>query len=319
MSERTQQAFDFGLSNFQNDRITSMIDNAYEKAGVQAIGEKRHADKQSAMDNGAKGTHEIMQQTGVHSWNTEHKIKGQMHVFAEYCKIEYKTKDLQHITPNMLTSFFENMLERGYSQKTFDSYCSTLERFACIFDKAYGGNRAETWHNEIKASRSDLKGSFVQLNTETRAYNDPERLVSSISSPVCQMVGLLQLNHGLRLSDACKLQEIIESKGVEHSKGGQPIQGLYDRLTPNEKNLLNSLSLADCHGLKNRYQAELKDAAARCGEVYQGKATHGLRHNFAQNTYNEYIKEGCTPHQALLNTAEELGHHRADITQHYLR
>jgi len=319
MSERTQEAFDFNLSNTQYDKITRMIDNAYEKSGVRAIDESRNIDKFSAKMNGANTSHEVMQQTGVHSWNTEHKIKGQMHIFAEYCKVEYNTKTIQDIKPSMLTPFFESMLERGYSQKTFESYCSTLERFASIFDKAYGGNRAETWHTEIKASRSDLHDSFIQLNVGTRAYNDPQAVVSSISSPVCQMVGYLQLNHGLRLSDACKLQEIIDSKGVAHSKGGQPIQGIYDRLTPNEKSLLHSLNPADFHGLKNRYQAELKDAATRCGEQYEGKATHGLRHNFAQETYNDFIKEGHTPRQALLGTAELMGHHRPDITQHYLR
>ena len=319
MSERTQNSFDYELSNTQYDKITRMIDNAYEKSGVRAIGESRDIDKASARVNGANTSHEIMQLTGVHSWSTEHKIKGQMHIFAEYCKVEYNTKTIQDVKPNMITSFFEEMLERGYSQKTFESYCSTLERFANIFDKAYGGNRAEEWHAEIKASSSDLHDSFIQLNVESRAYNNPHAIISAIESPVCQMVGSLQLNHGLRLTDACKLQEILDSRGIAHSKGGQAIEGIYDRLSLKEKALLNSLNPAEFRGLKNRYQAELKNAALACGETYTGKATHGLRHNFAQATYTCYIREGYTPHQALLATAEQMGHHRADITQHYLR
>ena len=64
---------------------------------------------------------------------------------------------------------------------------------------------------------------------------------------------------------------------------------------------------------------ELKSAAESCGETYTGKATHGLRHNFAQEHYQDFLSQGHTPRQALLETAELMGHHRPDITEHYLR
>lgn len=315
MSERTEEAFDFDLSNRQYDKITRMIDNAYEKAEFRQIGQKRHNDKANAMANGAHGTHEIMQNTGVHSWNTEHKIKGQMHIFSEYCKVNYDIKNLHGIKPDMLTSFFNEMADRGYSQKTFESYCSTLERFGVMLDKAYeAGNRSETWHEAISTAKVELKGEFVQLNVNSRAYDNPHDVVASIKDETCKLVGTLQLDYGLRLSDACKLLEIKDLGRVNHSKGGQPIE-----LSPNVKTLLQNVTAEDCKGLKNRYQVELKSAAESCGETYTGKATHGLRHNFAQEHYQDFLSQGHTPRQALLETAELMGHHRPDITEHYLR
>ena len=56
MSERTADAFDFDLSNRQNDKITRMIDNAIDKADFLQIGQKRHDAKANAMKNGANGT-----------------------------------------------------------------------------------------------------------------------------------------------------------------------------------------------------------------------------------------------------------------------
>ena len=321
MSERTVDAFDFSneISNTQYNKITAMIDRAYDKSGVRQIGESRHDDKLQAVANGASNSHEIMQSTGVHSWATEHKVKGQMHIFAEYCKVNHNTRELTGIKPNVITGFLEQMSDRGYSQKTFDSYCSTLERFAVIFDKAYpdNSNRAETWHSAISEAREELRDSFVQLNTGTRAYNDPQAIVAGLTDDACRMAGMLQLNHGLRLSDACKLQEIRDMGLVAHSKGGQPINNLYSKLSTEEKNLLNSLKPEDFKGLRERYQHDLKESALNLGENYNG--THGLRHNYAQQQYNGYIESGCTPREALLRTAEDMGHHRPDITLQYLR
>lgn len=321
MSERTIDAFDFSddISHKQYDKITAMIDRAYEKSDVRAIGDSRHADKQQAFAKGATKTHDVMTHTGVHSWATEHKIKGQMHVFAEYCRVNYNTSNLSSIKPNMISSFLAEMSDRGYSQKTFDSYCSTLERFAVIFDKAYpdNTNRCDTWHNVISDARDELRDTFVRLNTGTRAYDNPQAIVSGLQDNACRMVGMLQLNHGLRLSDACKLQEIKDIGIVAHSKGGQPIANLYNKLSATERNLLNSLKPEDFDNLKARYQHDLKASALSLGENYNG--THGLRHNFAQSQYNSYIEHGCTPRQALLAVAEDVSHHRPEITLQYLR
>ena len=315
MSERTEEAFDFNLSNRQYDRITRMIDNAYEKSGFKAFGESRDFDKLCARANGANGTHEIMQNTDVHSYSTYHKTKGQMHIFSEFCKVVYGIKNLHGIKPDMIKSFFNEMCDRGYAQKTFDSYCSTLERFGVMLDKAYGdGNRAETWHNTISTVKSEIRAEFVQLNVNSRAYENPHEVVSAIKDETCKLVGTLQLEYGLRLTDACKLLEIKELSRVNNSKGGQPIE-----LSPKVKVLLQNVTADDCRGLKNRYQSELKSAALACGEEYNGKATHGLRHNFAQEHYKDFISQGHTPRQALLETAELMGHHRADVTEHYLR
>ena len=321
MSQRTEDAFDFSddISKKQDDRITTMIDRALDKSQMICVGEKRHDAKEAAKNGGAHGSHELMQNTGMFSWNTVHKYKSDIHTFATYCKVNYNTNDLTGIKPNMITTFFEEMSNRGYSQNTFEAYCSAIEKFAVVFDKAYPdcSNRMETWHNAVMEAKEDLKGSFVELDKTTRAYNDPQAMITSLQDDACKMVGMLQLNHGLRLSDACKLQEIKDLGMVAHSKGGQAIKGIYEKLSPEEKTLLNSLNPKDFEGLKDRYQYQLEKSANACGEEYNG--THGLRHNFARDTYNDYISQGYSHKDALLATAEEMGHHRPDVTETYLR
>ena len=329
MSTRTEEAFDFDLSNRQNDRITNQINNIYDKAEMRCIGESRHEAKDAIRsdfqnEHGRMPTsHEMNSQMGVFSWSTEHKYKGQMHVFGEFCNANFGIKQLQSIKPEHLKSFFHEMADRGYSQKTFDSYCGTLEKWGVAMDKAFGTNgdftRSEAWHDTIKECRAELKDEFVQLNIGSRAYDNPHAIVDSIQDPICRLVGSLQLECGLRVTDACKLIEIQKTEGIENSKGGQAIANIYNRLTPDQQTLLKSLIPQDCYGIKEKYTQALKESALANGEEYNGKATHGLRHNFAQYTYNGIKKKGYSSKEALLATSELMGHHRADITLEYLR
>jgi hypothetical protein len=322
MSQRTTEAFEFELSNRQYEKITAMINKVYDKAEMDGIGESRHADKAAAVASGAKGFHEIMQHTKVHSYATEDKIKGQMHIFAEYCHTNYGTKQLNEIKPSMISSFLSEMADRGYSQKTFDSYCSTLERWAGAFDNALpqaGHCRSDEWHKVITECKGELRSGLVRLNTTSRAYDNPQVIIANIEDRACHLVASLQLNQGLRYSDACKLAEIYHDGGINHSKGGQAIKGLYSRLPVNQQNALKSLTSNEMHGLKYRYPKVLENAVKATGESYRGSATHGLRHNFAQSTYNHFIEDGMTKKEALLATSELMGHHRPDVTLQYLR
>ncbi len=45
---------------------------------------------------------------------------------------------------------------------------------------------------------------------------------------------------------------------------------------------------------------------------------HGLRHTYAHEQYEKFIKEGCTDFVARKKVSELLGHHRDDVTRIYL-
>jgi hypothetical protein len=60
-------------------------------------------------------------------------------------------------------------------------------------------------------------------------------------------------------------------------------------------------------------RVELKRAAKVTNQEY-----HGI-HGYAAEKYGEYIRSGMNNDQALLAVAEDLGHHRSDITLVYLK
>ena len=69
---------------------------------------------------------------------------------------------------------------------------------------------------------------------------------------------------------------------------------------------------------KNAYRAELRHACESIGERYSG--AHGLRWTYAQERMEILqAKYTMTYEQSLLEVSRQLGHERADITEHYLR
>jgi hypothetical protein len=69
---------------------------------------------------------------------------------------------------------------------------------------------------------------------------------------------------------------------------------------------------------KNIYRAHLSSAAKQTGQDYQG--SHGLRWNYAQSRFASVQSIGeLTYEQGLIRVSEDMGHQRADITEHYLK
>ena len=67
----------------------------------------------------------------------------------------------------------------------------------------------------------------------------------------------------------------------------------------------------------NSYSNALKKVVQEVGEKYSG--THGFRYNYAQNRMDFYQNQGYSRDEALKMTSENMGHHRAEITEVYLR
>lgn len=87
-----------------------------------------------------------------------------------------------------------------------------------------------------------------------------------------------------------------------------------------KKNMQNSVFKVD----QNSYRETLQEAARIEGEKYTGM--YRLRYNFAQETFVRRFEENVSrgmdyeqaEREALRYTSEELGHHREEITKHYL-
>ena len=65
------------------------------------------------------------------------------------------------------------------------------------------------------------------------------------------------------------------------------------------------------------YVEAINLAARETGQYAQGRGSHGLKHNFAQERYLECIDHGLTHEQALQQTSLETSHFRLRETLAY--
>ena len=321
MSKHTEDRLDIELSNRKEDKLDMQIQHAIERSAVFEPGFNRFEAKQNAYAQGLTGSHEVNARCKIASYASLEKFESQMHVFGRYCFGVEGCRDLNQIKPEMVTNFLTELCDRNYALNTVQSYASGLERVAAVLD-AYcpaAQPRTETWHAAIDAARPIIATCDAK-DQAGRAYADPQSLVAAMPSERLEIAASMQLDHGLRLGDATKINanNIDENNvlRVDNSKNGQT---LYIQLSPQEAEQIKAC--ADDNGKiiipQSEYRSALRSACGSTGQEWQG--THGLRYNFAQDRMAELTGSGLSYEKALHKVSEEMGHHRPEITKTYLK
>ena len=317
MSQHTENGFSFDMSNTQLNRIEHLISRAFSE--INDIGKSRFDAKQELYAQGVTSSHDIGKNIGNHSKSTLGTYKSVASVFTKYCFTEYGIKQITQIKPDMVKSFLNEAVERDYSRSTCNKYTSGLEKFAQALDKMSPAStpRVDTWYSAISDCREMIKNETLEKDQSTRAYNNPEAIINALSDDKLKICAEMQLNHGLRLADATKINDIQGNiLTVHNSKNGQDLQ---IKLSDNELQRIKEVSGGSMviNVKQSTYRDALHNACNSAGEDWNG--THGLRHNYAQNRMSELTGSGESYKSALAKVSAEMGHHRPSITEIYLR
>lgn len=321
-----------GSMNYQVNQVAM-------KSGIFQPGTSRHHDKNAVRDSiaetGARATaHEIASQTGIYSYGTFECYKDVWHAFGRFCRSEMNLKDMLKVGTEHVHEFLEyRAVVDQISWSTFKLESAALNklddaliRFCArqgIDDVGYDFSKVIS---EAKAEFKDILDRPAQLTN--RAYENPDTVCSKIESPAHRLAWQLAVEGGGRISEITYIKEsqlrgiqkdgqtrkevgVIEIKG----KGGlkRPLlvtPSTYQKL---EKALANKDGLFAVR--HDGLRASVRHAA---GGEYKGRGVHGARYCFAQDRYLELTRHGYTHEQTLHLVSEALGHHRADITMHYL-
>ena len=317
MSKQTDDRFSFDISNTQSNRIEHLVSKALSE--ITEFGHSRYEAKQDLYKKGLSSSHEIGQNMGIPSFSSYKTDKSSAIVFTKYCFTEYNIKHLNQIKPDMIKNFLSEAVERGYARKTCEKYVNGIEKFAIAIDKQspLATPRADTWYEATQSCKEMINNDTPEKNLTTRAYNNPEAIVNAVSDDKLRLCAEMQLNHGLRLADATKINDINGNiLTVHNSKGGQDLQ---IKLTDNELQRIKEVSGGSMviNVKQSTYRDALHNACTATGQYWNG--THGLRHNFAQDRMHELTESGMNYKSALATVSAEMGHHRPSITEVYLR
>jgi len=262
----------------------------------------------------------------VHSYEYKDEIFKTGRQLGEFAKEQFGIKDFEKISGRVIEAFIEQKIADGVSKGTLDNYISHLSKIQVGLEKiAYerGKEYQAFTKDDLAAAKDIVKDLAVKSEHINRAYENPRALISNLDGKE-YIAARLQLEYGLRVTEATHIKE-SQLQGNTLTFQGKGGYEQVKELTPElanaiRENMQNGVFKVD----QNAYREALKESARIEGENYTG--THGLRYNFAQETFvNRFesnLQSGMgieeAEREALRYTSEELGHHREEITKHYL-
>ena len=253
----------------------------------------------------------------IRSFKTAKEYFGVWKNLALYVKKEFGINRLDEIKPQHVEKFIEDKAD--LSPKQLKNISSAIGKLETVLKEKFGLS-VNYGDRELQTGRylANKIASELGSSPSRGAYLNPKSLIENLSNPVHKVVAELQWKGGFR---------IHEVAGIRRSslKGGGGIavrgKGGYVRTVKVPGELWEKVSdIVEESGRIDfnyrEYLYDLLEASYSSGQVYQG--SHGLRYNFAQETYDRLIHDGIGHHEALKTVSELLGHHRPEITLHYL-
>ena len=265
--------------------------------------------------NGAMNSHDRHQGTAI-SWNTYATYKSACIPLATFAKTQ-GVYDIYKITPQVVSDYLSKMVDCGVKFVTFEKNCSAIEKF-CTAINAHNGVEKQDFHRVIDDYKESAKEALPTSDFASRSYDNPAEIIANLSDEKMQIVAELQCTCGLRISDACHFTAgmVHGDKLTVNSKNGQehtvtPAPALMDRL----KAVIANEGQFSVN--RDAYSNRLEQAVTAAGETWHG--SHGWRHTYAKTRMAELTGQGLGYNQALRVVSEEMGHHRPEITEWYLR
>ena len=298
------------------------VQNVFMNSGILAIGESKHEAKREARDQGKTTWSQIGRELKIHSYGTAETYKNIWHDFANYGRSEMGLKDLEKTSGEHALQYLEHKVEQGVSANYFSTVQAALGKFEKalnMYSEKYERGQNYDFRDGIKEAR-EVASRELQKTEQSRGYEDPRELINRIETDAHKIASQIQLEGGARISEAGFIKsEQLAGKGkihLDNTKGGlerdikvslETYQKLGKYISENGKFEINH----------DAYRGDICDAAKASGQNYNG--SHGLRWNFAQERMEKLQENGRGYTEALKEVSEEMGHHRVDITEHYLR
>jgi len=301
------------------------VQTLYNESGIKMIGESKHEAKEefrASLPNGKKASwHDIGQNTGIHSYKTADAYREVWITALKYSKANFGIKDIENLKGEHVSAFLMSKIEECVKYATFMQYAAALEKLAVALRMYAEKNLLEKTYDfskHIKETRKIARKTLERFD-DVRSYEKPEELIKNIENELYRLIASIQFTGGARIDEVYGIKpESLKDGDLVTVKGkGGKIRDI--KILPEDYFKLKEIlaKQVDFKFDKDKHRYVLRKAAIITGQKYN--ASHGLRWNFAQNRMKETQKDGKIYEQGLTIVSQEMGHERADITEHYLK
>lgn len=309
------------------------VQRLYRESGISKIGCSKHADKENfRITFHKKATwNDIGQNTGIYSYATADAYRNVWLAAFKFIRNKFGIRDIEMTEGFQVADFLYEKLNEEIKLATYKQYASALRKLSVALNMYTAKNstgRQYDFNPDIDTV-SMVAVKKLDRFDGMRAYKFPEQLISAIDDEYFRLIARIQHDGGARIDEVFGIVPVsFKGVGVQpftgkesgivtvQGKGGK-IRDIYIGVSEYNLLKLHVTTHGNNHFDKNRYRKELQKAAEATNQTYTG--SHGLRWNFAKKRMKDAQKDRKYYEQGLSAVSQEMGHVRADITEHYLK
>ena len=312
------------------------VTEIFNRSGIFTPGTSKHAEKAEARKAGAKTWADLGRSLTIYSHNTAESYKDVWHQFADFAKSEMGLNDLEKIDASHISGYLLYRIDRGIAYSTWAKEAAALaklENAMNMYSDVRGHGNEYNFRQTIRACGADARQELSR-HEQHRAYQDPGKLISAIADEKNRIAASIQYEGGARIHETSLVKssqmagygrDTVSGKDIGRIRimGGSG-KGGKERTIQVSVRTYKALAVEVVRGggtfqikSKDSYRADLRQAARQTGQTYNG--SHGLRWSYAQERMEKCQTAGRSYEQSLVITSYDMGHQRADITEHYLQ
>ncbi len=240
-------------------------------------------------------------------------------------------KDIEKTTGEHIKSYLQSRIAGGVKYSTFERECAALSKYEKALNMwadKHEKNNEYNFRDAIREVKEEAR-EVLDRSVESRAYENPKELIAHIENDNFKTVANIQYEGGARINEVWKI-EVNDLKGMRLDPYTKEFMGYVEVTGKGGKEREIAVSIETYKSIetiiqekgnmefdKDEYRNSLKEAAELSGQEYTG--SHGLRWNFAEERMEELQEHtSMTYEERLQEVSWEMGHERADITEHYL-
>lgn len=293
----------------------------------------------------------------VGTWNLYRSECHKLAAFLQHngCNNILDAKSVETLTATFLEKCLKDAIENGRSLQTGQTRNAALGKFQHAINTFVEKNNI-TKIRGVSVNKEDLKIDLSSIRKDysnrisklldrssreydRRAYPDPQNLIKYIDNPVHQLQARIQFESGCRAEgvgapsnghdnpltsknlggigkDPVTNKQVGKITTIE--KGGKVTEHYISKET--FRDLKEALRLgSQLRSDYKHYLHSINEAAKITGQYCIGRGSHALKHNFAQNRYQDCVKKGFSHEQALQQVSLETSHYRFSETYTYIK
>ena len=303
--------------------VKDEINNIFMESGFVHIGGEKQGEKTKtqyrkiAKAQGLKTSHEIASVVPITKKETLERYQETYCDFAKYARSHGYGHDIKAYSPQAITAYLTDKITSGAAWETIKTDCSAMNKLDDILNACDGGKR--DWSEQVAEMKKVAKETCLRNGGKIpRRFNNPQAVISNLSTNEAKLIAEIQLNYGLRVHDASTIRLNPDNSLSIVSKGGFRVP--HFAISPQHAAQLRELARGRKVFTIMPYKAYLHEVKAACfktGEHYSG--THSFRCNFARNLFEAELAKGKSVASAKAVVFEALFHHRVEIVNRYIR